>query len=72
MVNPYITEDGHTVFVTGHQFLNWVKEKYGFDDAFYVAQHFDWLRMSEANNRPELQEKAISGLEAIGLGVIIV
>jgi hypothetical protein len=71
MVEPLITEDGHTVFVTGHHFLNWVKEKYGFEDAFYVAQHFDWLRMSEANKLPKLREKAISGLEAIGLGVII-
>jgi hypothetical protein len=50
--------------------LNWVKEKYGFEDALYIAQHFDWLRMAEANNRPELRQKAIAGLEAIGLGVI--
>jgi len=70
MVHPLITEDGRTVFVTGHHFLNWVKEKYGFDDALYIAQHFDWLRMAEANNRPELRQKAIAGLETIGLGVI--
>jgi hypothetical protein len=70
MVHPLITENGRTLFVTGHHFLNWVKEKYGFDDALYIAQHFDWLRMAEANNRPELRQKAIAGLETIGLGVI--
>lgn len=71
MVEPLITEDSHTLFVTGHHFLNWVKEKYGFENALYIAQHFDWLRMAEANNRPELRQKAIAGLETIGLGVII-
>jgi hypothetical protein len=70
MVEPYITQNGRTVFVTGHHFLNWVKEKYGFEDALYIAQHFDWLRMSEANNRPELRQKAVDGLKAVGIGVI--
>jgi hypothetical protein len=70
MVEPLITEDGQKVFVTGQQFLNWVKEKYGFEDALYIAQHFDWLRMSEANDRPELRKKAVDGLKAVGIGVI--
>ena len=67
---PLITESGHMVFVTGHHFLNWVKEKYGCEDALYIAQHFDWLRMSEANDRPELRQKAVDGLKAVGIGVI--
>jgi hypothetical protein len=69
MVEPLITESGHMVFVTGNHFLNWVKEKYGFKDALYISQHFDWLKMAEANKKPELREKAIFGLKSIGLGV---
>jgi hypothetical protein len=69
MVHPLITQDGRTIFVTGHHFLKWVKKKYGFKDALYISQHFDWLKMAEANKKPELREKAIFGLKSIGLGV---
>ena len=47
-----------------------IKQEYGEDVALYVAQHLDWLRMSIANNLPELRKKAISGLVAIEIGVI--
>jgi hypothetical protein len=69
MVEPFIREDGSILFVTGTHFINYVKEKCGDEIALYVAQHFDWLCMAEANNRPELRQKAVAGLEAIGLGV---